>query len=168
MSPPATLVDVVRWDGPARHLGRRGRGPASSPVSRRTFLKAAGAAGVGLALTLVGRIPIAQAQCAPEGQLHTDIRPDCYANYNYPDCGPSPGCSVCCEVPAYWHRRTGAYRNRPNRCPPSSQWDGWWWMGTQGCPPGCVRQFRCHDGCRNVSGSWISTICIWTHQCACP
>ncbi|HEX8629492.1 MAG TPA: hypothetical protein VF755_15105, partial [Catenuloplanes sp.] len=60
---------------------------------------------------------------------------------------------------------SGSYRMRPNQCN-TAPYDGWtWYAGPCGCPTGFGRNYRCHDGCKLVNGSWVRSICRTSTSC---
>lgn len=142
--------------------------------TRRSFMKALAAAGIGLGLATIGKVPLANAAgCAASGELHNTIAGSCFNNNQYAaHCGPSTVYTDVCSGGAHlgWHKTTGNYRNRPNQCPPSTIYDGWNWYEANDptCPPSCPsRIYRCHDGCKLVGSSWVNSICRDDSACFC-
>lgn len=135
---------------------------------RRGVLKGAFAGGVGIAMTMFEQAPIVQkAAAACTTTLETTIRADCpedIAGTCSPACGPSTVYLDVCDANG-WHKTSGNYRMRPNQCT-SSPYDGWMWYASPcGCPVGFGRHYRCHDGCKLISGSWVNSICRTTTPC---
>lgn len=135
-------------------------------ANRRTFVQAALATGAGLGMTVLGRLPTAQAACTTT--LETTIRGSCPSNIAgtcSPACGPSTVYADACSASG-WHKTSGNFRMRPNNCP-SSPYDGWRWTLECCGTPGCFRTFKCHDGCRLTGGQWVNSICRTATVCAC-
>jgi hypothetical protein len=51
-----------------------------------------------------------------------------------------------------WHKYGGNYRNRPNQCYSPTGKDGWYWTL---CCGGQSDQWKCHDGCKLISGEIV-------------
>lgn len=131
---------------------------------RRGLLRTVVAAGTVAGISALGVFPGAKeasAQCVDS--LHNHIAGGCPVNVGNcsPACGPSRVHQAACNSSSF-HRWTGNYRNRPNDCNSVADADGWRWRGPLGgcaCPSGCLRSYRCHDGCTRLSGTWTTTIC---------
>lgn len=153
-------VETVRWQ--MRRI--------FPPVSRRIFLRGLVATAAGAGLAALGIFPAgreALAHCGTEGVQHRDMRSTCPSGQGDTDC---LGC--CCST-AYsdacdgtWHKTSGSYRNRFGDCDPNnSVYDGWYWK-LSGCAicGSLDTRWKCHDGCKNVSGTWKYSICK-TYSC---
>lgn len=158
---PAT--GLATNSGPLRPRHRR-RGRRL--FSRREVLQTMVRAGVGLGLTAVGLIRLSIPASAAHNCVsspYQDILGGCGGHdYSYSShCGPSGVYSDTCNSLSGYHKWSGSYRNRPGDC--YSGTDGWLWQAKPG--PGCsssqCRSVRCHDGCKNISGSWVHSICRW-------
>jgi len=167
---PLTFDELPSWyatDGVA--ATRRSVSVWQPSLDRRSVLRGMLGAGAGLGLAMIGQLPLAKrADAACVSAAHRDIKSSCHASYNYgcTACGPSQVLSDTCDTNG-WHKYTGDYRNRPDQC--TSSYDGWLWneLGC-GCPSNCARSFRCHDGCKLISGNWTSTICRYAFgSCIC-
>lgn len=165
---------------PARRPGKGSMGQRRRlldprrPFSRRSFVKATAAVGMGLGLSTVAAIPIARRANAHHKDEYDmflngfmDYCPDgddWYDNHgNSCDvpCGPSEVYPWACVEDAgpdfHWHKDHSYPNNwalRPNVCatedesPDTS--DAWRWKVNQSCG-GCSNSalFRCHDGFKN-------------------
>lgn len=135
--------------------------------TRRQFLKGAFTVGTGLALGLVGSVRLPQpALAACVGSLNSNMDPACStANDGFgcnQACGPTVPTPDTCNAND-WHKWTGSYRNRPNVCSSNAGQggaDGWFWRKCcTGQCGGRVSEYKCHDGCRLVSGVWKNSVC---------
>ena len=169
-----TLSEIARIDDSSADVP--GAKPAratevlGSRVTRGTFVRRATVAGVGLGLSTLSLFPAprkALAACAASGYSEFTILGDCPSGSTgygcSPACGPSTVYGDACNA-SNWHKSTGDFRTRPNDCvggaPP---YDGWWWYRNCNCPGGTgLRPFRCHDGCKLVGGTWVSSVCRYT------
>jgi hypothetical protein len=156
-------------------------------MERRTFLRAAVGAGVGLGLTTLGVFRMARPALALERQVHpsSGVGSDCLYPYACsPGCGPSPVCAgnACCTSDG-WYRvgcvpRSGndiVYAERPNQCA-SGGYDAWLWAN-ENCPQcaGGKVTWRCHDGKYKVlpgncsagggGSSFFPQICRYKKSC---
>lgn len=136
---------------------------------RRSFLKGVAALSVGASLSVIGSLPPARA-ADPK-----DIRSTCPSAISgdcSPGCGPSAVCSDCCSsctsnpnacICPRWHKQGDAtvYKWRVNQCPSGSIYDGWNWQVSVSYCAGCQVSitYRCHDGYKKISGSWVPKIC---------
>lgn len=144
-------------------------------VDRRAIIMGLAAAGAGLGLAVFGQLPVAREARAGHNCVSTSGQTSIYggcppgqAGYGCTGCGPSTVYGDVCG-PNDYHRYSGNYRRRRNECY-SGGWDGWTWFtgqGTCGCPSGCGRNFRCHDGCKYINGSWVHSICRPSTGCVC-
>lgn len=163
------LDEVVRFSRPPDNPIERPRREGVRPLSgtRRQFIKGAVVVGTGAALGLVSslRLPrVSNAACV--SSLNTDTDPICSdANDGFgcdPACGPTVPTSDTCRADT-WHKYAGNYRNRPNVCsnnPGEGGADGWFWQKCcAGICGGHLVKFKCHDGCRLVSGVWKNSVC---------
>lgn len=133
-----------------------------SRVGRRGFLKAIGAAGLGLGFASLGVFPSARpaaAHCTTT--LETKMYGSCPSSSSgfgcSPACGPSTVYWDVCGSGG-WHKTTGNYRMRPNHCK-SGGYDGWYW-GKSPCEEcGGYTYFKCHDGCKKIGALWYNSIC---------
>lgn len=157
-----TIDGIASWNEPGhgdetlRSVARRRGG-----FDRRTFVRGVVTVGAGLGLGVIGQLPVArEAKAACVEALRKDIRSGCPSGYDEgcDACGPSRVYSDVCRSDGY-HKYSGDYRNRPNDCA-ADFYDGWTWnQGGCGCGTGCVRTYRCHDGCKRVNGSFVNSIC---------
>ena len=144
--------------------------------NRRRFLTRCFAAGVGLSLGGLAKLPPARNAFASHVGRHPyeikGLPCPTYASGHQcnPGCGPSRVHADACDVadPHYtgYHRRAGlGWKVRPNQC--YGGWaDGWRWSTP--CVP-CLRgaTLRCHDGwrCNSSGGNCYPTICRWFMGC---
>jgi hypothetical protein len=144
-------------------------GVASYTLNRRQLLRAGVTMGTAVGLMSLGVFPKAkEAAAACVSHLERTIGGPCPTNVGNcsPACGPSTVYPDVCGSNGY-HRYTGNYRNRPNQCNSTGS-DGWNWFGAGCCSPGCSRTWRCHDGCKLVSGAWKNSICrVVIASCSC-
>ena len=169
-----TIDGITSWDhrGDATKTRRSRRLIPGDGFGRRTFLRGLGAGAVGVGLATVGQLPVARkAEAACVSSLNTNIKNNCPSSYDYgcTSCGPSTVYGDVCGTNSY-HKYTGAYRNRPDQCDPGN-YDGWRWLtdpGTCGCASEGVRNYRCHDGCKKISGNWVNSICRPYAACLYP
>lgn len=174
-----TLADVISASSPPESWdGVRVRRLAVSPTvgtSRRAFLRAVVGVVTLVGLNVAGLLPPlrrAMAHCGHgncKNYLETTLNPSlCPGNTDgfgcNPACGPSTVYSTACS--GGWHRYDNVtWLTRPNECT-VSPYDGWYWdRGGCGCATGYVTRFRCHDGCKNVGGSWCHSICRFIVLC---
>jgi hypothetical protein len=142
-------------------------------LTRRSLLQKGTAAGTILGLSFLGLLPPARkawAAClynVTEKTIYTSC-PTSIAGTCSPGCGPSDVDANACNSNG-WHKSTGIWRARPDDCVPGTEYDGWFWLaGGCGCSGDCTAKLRCHDGCKSVSGSWVSTVCKHRVKCICP
>lgn len=145
---------------------------AGYQLGRRQALKAAATVGTSVGLMSLGVFPKAkEAAAACVGFLENKISGPCPVNVGNcsPACGPSMPYADACGSNNY-HKYTGDYRNRPDQCNDVAEADGWIWSGINCCGgPGCARRYRCHDGCKRISGQWRNSICRYALPgCLCP
>lgn len=168
------LEDIPSLHGPEPHGPPRRRYEPlhSRRQERRSFLKAATAAGAGIGLAALGVFPPVR-QARADGYSILGTCPSYAASHNCtPGCGPSAICGSwnCCNPsthPTYpgYHKNDGVtYRLRPNQCA-GGIWDGWSWYYDGLCGACRAVKFRCHDGYKKINGSWVKTICKWTLYC---
>lgn len=169
------MDDLVRFDEPPssldEHVERVGRETFRASLTRRTLLHRTAAIGAGVGLSVLGVLPPARkASAACTTTLETKIFGDCPQSVSgtcSPACGPSTVYSDVCDASG-WHKTSGNYRMRPNQCE-TGGYDGWFWRaGPCGCPTGCKVNFRCHDGCKLISGTWHNSVCRHRSSCICP
>jgi hypothetical protein len=161
------------YEPTAEHEGRvswRSRvGVTTYTLDRRQLLRAGLTMGTAFGLMSLGVFPKAkEAAAACVSQLQTTIGGPCPVNVGNcsPACGPSTVYSDVCGSNGY-HKYTGNYRNRPNGCNSTGS-DGWNWFGAGCCNPSCGRTYRCHDGCKLISGAWKNSICrVVIASCIC-
>jgi hypothetical protein len=134
--------------------------------TRRQFLKGAATAGVGVALGFFGSVPLPRVASGITclGSLQDDMDGACSSVNDGFGCDPACGSSMvypnACNA-ATWHKHTGDWRNRPNDCSSTDPTaDGWFWNKccTSQCA-GRLSRFKCHDGCKLVSGAWKTSVC---------
>jgi hypothetical protein len=166
------LDDVISLDeAPEPSAQRVRRAGATARTSLRStrgaFLRRSAAVGVGVGFATLGVFPPARKAfaCAGSGVNARDLYGDCPAASSgfgcSPACGPSTVYGDTCDS-NNWHFSTGNYRNRPNECNSSTGADAWMWYRNCNCPGGNgLRPYRCHDGCKLISGSWVKSICRW-------
>jgi hypothetical protein len=133
-------------------------------ATRRQFLGAATAVGMGAALGLIGSIPLPRvASAACVSALHTDMDGACSSRNDGFGCNPACGSSMvynnACD--GTWHKYTGNWRNRPNDCSSTmASADGWFWLRCcSGQCGGKASKYKCHDGCHLVNGVWKNSVC---------
>jgi hypothetical protein len=163
-----TYDTIASLTEPAPTATHRGLFRVRLPLRRRGILKGTVAGAIGATMVLFERAPLVrEAQAACTGTLETTIRGGCPSEISgtcSPACGPSPVYSDVCDGSG-WHKTSGSYRMRPNQCP-GSPYDGWSWFASPcGCPSGFGRNYRCHDGCKLVGGSWVNSICRTSGAC---
>lgn len=148
-------------------------------LTRLSFFQKSAALGTGVGLSILGLLPPARDALAhvPHGNCTTTLQtlmwtgsPTCpEASQGFgcdPACGPSKVRTNACDGNG-WHKTSGNWRMRPNECE-SGGYDGWFWRRRCGCPTGCLRTFRCHDGCKSTAQGWAHSICRVTSACNCP
>jgi hypothetical protein len=172
--PPFDLDEVVsvgeRPGGSARVRPAARVGVTGYRLARRGALKATVALGTGAGMAALGLFPKAkEASAACVGFLEADIFGGCPTEVGdcSPACGPSTVYADTCGSNGL-HMYTGNYRNRPDQCHPGTESDGWHWTaptGSCGCQPGFQRNYRCHDGCKLISGAWRNSICRTSTPC---
>lgn len=144
--------------------------------TRRQFLKAAFLAGAAGSLTVLGRLPTAQAVCTTSeatkiwgGETSGPCGAGGYAQgHGCSGCTPSKICSHCCRSLGIHKNfaQNSLYKHRADECY-SGTYDGWEWKET-GCACCNVSKiWQCHDGCYNTGSGWVETICRGTEQCTC-
>lgn len=165
------LSDLPRTDRPVAGVHRQ-----VARLNRRDFIRASAktACAVGLAaLSVVPTARRARAACGPAPSKCTEVRettlygacPGSIPGNCSPACGPSTVYSDVCDISG-WHKTTGNYRMRPDKCNGA---DGWYWVtgtscGICGCSSNPCARARCHDGCKCVGSTWDDSICrLW--QC---
>jgi hypothetical protein len=154
---------------PARRVSWRSRvGVTTYNLDRRQVLKAGLTMGTTFGLMTLGLFPkAAEAGHNCVRRAERTIGGPCPVNVGNcsPACGPSTVYLDACS--GGWHQYTGNYRNRPNECNNTGS-DGWNWFGSGCCSPTCGRTYRCHDGCKLVSGAWKHSICrVVIASCIC-
>ena len=167
------LDEIVRLDkAPAPKPPPVRREASAAPFrgtsTRLGFLSKSAAVGAGVGLSVLGVFPPARKAfaCEASGVSTRDLYGDCPAASSgfgcSPACGPSTVYGDTCDA-NNWHLTAGSYRNRANECNSSTGADAWMWYRNCNCPGGTgLRPFRCHDGCKNINGSWVKSICRWT------
>lgn len=195
---PIDLQDIPSTARPPRGEVRTRLIPAwretalNDPRTRRTFLKAAGAAGTAVGLAALGVFPPARKAFAShvgtDGYQIKDLPcpDDPFYDNNAPCdlCGPSDNCPSCCiDNSSYhkygWHKAGNddpTYDLRKGDCVPNNDYhDGWKWDRSGCCGCNSYIKVRCHDGWKNTSSGWTPTICKWTldstyggQSCGCP
>jgi hypothetical protein len=169
-----TIEDIVPlYQTAAEPTGRvswRSRvGVTTYNLDRRQVLKAGLTMGTAIGLTTLGFFPkAAEASHNCRASLQTTIAGPCPVGVGNcsPACGPSPVYLDTCGSNGY-HKYSGSYRNRPNECNSTGS-DGWNWFGAGCCSSSCGRTYRCHDGCKLISGAWKHSICrVVIASCIC-
>jgi hypothetical protein len=174
------MEDIVSFDEtphqPRKADRRQPRREQRSGLTRLSFFQRTAALGTGVGLSVVGLLPPARNALAhtPHGNCTTTLQtlmwgscPEASDGFGCdPACGPSKVRSNACDANG-WHKTSGEWRMRPNECK-SGGYDGWFWRRRCGCPTGCQRTFRCHDGCKDTAGGWAHSVCRVTSACQCP
>ncbi|MGH9890785.1 MAG: twin-arginine translocation signal domain-containing protein [bacterium] len=178
--------EIPKFRGPqpavSQSVRRRAHGRPWA-ITRRQFLKAATAAGVGAGMAMLGVFPSARRALAnhegsqgyqiytPNNQFTCDGIPSGSGTCAEP-CGPSTIHSGACDPDGHkigWHKDHTHWKLRQDECDGNTGLDpgadGWKWQvnNCEGC--GTAR-FRCHDGKHiHADGMVHKSICKWRIAC---
>lgn len=164
---------------------RRSRGRFPWLIDRRQFIRATIGMGMSAGIMALSVFPAARRARAshvgsegyeiyiPNNLRNCDLGPSGPGTCAEP-CGPSKIHTFAChpdqDHKAGYHKDTGDWALRPNRCDGTTgldpDADGWRWEPAAVCPGGCdPAQFRCHDGWHRHAGDppdpeqWHPSVC---------